>query len=124
MKLAVVGSRTFNDYEFLKKMLAFHPCDQIISGGAKGADTLAIRYAIEMGINYKEKEFLPNYKLHSRRAPLVRNQKIADACDELVAFWNGESRGTGHVVWLAKRAGKPVYTYWPQPLDILEGIGI
>jgi len=122
LKLAVVGSRDFNDYEFLKKMLDFHPCTRIISGGARGADTLAKRYAVERGISIKE--FLPNWDVHGKSAGYRRNEQIVKACDELVAFWDGISRGTKHSIDIAESAGKPIHAYWPPEIDITEGIGI
>lgn len=126
MKLAVVGSRTFTNYGFLKKMLGFHTCTQIISGGAKGADTLAKQYAGENGIPVKE--FLPNWERDGKAAGFIRNKQIVNACDELVAFWNSTSRGTKHSIDLAEAAGKPVYIYWPSnEIDeekLFEGIGI
>lgn len=128
MKLAIVGSRDFNDYEFLKKILDYHrtaqndPCTQIISGGARGADTLAKRYAAEHDIPIKE--FIPNWDVHGKSAGFLRNEQIVEACDELIVFWNGMSRGTKHSMTLAEEAGKPVYKYWPPEQDITEGIGI
>ncbi|MHA2279769.1 MAG: DUF2493 domain-containing protein [Promethearchaeota archaeon] len=122
MKLAVVGSRSFTNYDFLKKMLAFHECTQIISGGARGADRLAKQYAAECGIPIKE--FLPDWDTHGKAAGYIRNKQIVEACDELVAFWDEESRGTQHSINLANEASKPVYKYWPPPEDITEGIGI
>ena len=54
MKLAVVGSRTFNDYNLLKEHLdkihAITPITLIISGGAKGADKLAEKWAHQNNI--------------------------------------------------------------------------
>ena len=124
MKLAIVGSRSFSDYEFMKKILAFHSCTQIISGGAKGADTLAKQYAGENGISITE--FLPNWDRDGKAAGFIRNKQIVNACDELVAFWDGESRGTAHSIKLAEEAGKPIYKYWPTDSeeDLFEGIGI
>ena len=122
MKIAVVGSRDFDDYEFLKKILNYHPCTQIISGGARGADTLAKQYAIEHGIPIKE--FIPDWDTHGKSAGYLRNEQIVEACEELVAFWNGVSSGTMHSLRLAEDAGKPVYKYWPPEPDIMEGIGI
>ena len=122
MKLAVVGSRNFDDYEFLKKILNYHPCTQIISGGARGADSLAKRYATEHGIPIKE--FMPDWDVYGKSAGYIRNEKIVDTSDELVAFWNGISRGTKHSLTLAENAGKPVYKYWPPEPDLMEGIGI
>jgi hypothetical protein len=122
MKLAVVGSRSFIDYEFLKKMLAFHECTQIISGGARGADRLAKQYAAENGISIRE--FLPDWDTHGKSAGYLRNKQIVEACDELVAFWDGESRGTKYSITLAEEANKPVYKYWPPTEDITEGVGL
>lgn len=122
MKLAIVGSRDFNDYEFLKKIIDYHSCTQIISGGARGADRLAKRYAAEHGIPIKE--FLPDWDTHGKAAGYLRNEQIVETCDELVAFWDGESRGTKHSITLAEKASKPVYKYWPAEPDITEGVGI
>lgn len=122
MKLAIVGSRDFDDYEFLKRIINYHPCTQIISGGARGADTLAKRYATEHDIPIQE--FIPNWDAHGKSAGFLRNEQIVKACDELVAFWNKISRGTKHSIDLAEKAGKPVYKYWPPEQDITEGIGI
>lgn len=122
LALAVIGSRDFDDYEFLKKIIDYHPCTQIVSGGARGADTLAKRYAAEHCIPLKE--FLPNWDAHGKAAGFIRNKQIVEAVDELVAFWDGESRGTKHSIDLAEQAGKPVYKYWPPEPDITEGVGI
>lgn len=122
MKLAVVGSQSFDDYEYLKKMLQYHPCTMIVSGGAKGADTLAVKYAAEN--NIPKKEFLPNWNLDGKSAGAIRNKLIVDLCDELVAFWNKKSPGTRISIRFAEDANKPVYIYWPEPEDFMEGIGI
>ncbi len=121
MKLAVIGSRTFTDFKYLSKILQFHECTQIISGGARGADSLAKQYAAEKGISYIE--FLPDWDNQGRKAGIFRNIKIVDAADEIVAFWDGKSKGTAHSLELAEEAGKPVYKYWSEP-DITEGVGI
>ncbi len=122
MKLAIVGSRDFDDYEFLKKMIQYHPCTKIISGGARGADTLAKRYAVEHGIPLRE--FIPDWDTFGKSAGFRRNEQIVKACDELVVLWDGISRGTKHSLELAQDAGKPVYKYWPPEQDIMEGIGL
>lgn len=132
MKIAVVGSRDFDDYEFLKKILNYHlcqagqACTQIISGGARGADTLAKQYAVEHGLDIQE--FIPNWDVHGKSAGYLRNEQIVNACDELVAFCvmssDGISPGTKLSIELAEKAGKPVYKYLPPESDIMEGIGI
>jgi len=124
VKLAVVGSRNFTDYEFLKKILNSYSekITQIISGGAQGADNLAKQYAIKNGIAIKE--FIPNWDVYGKSAGYIRNEKFIKAADELIAFGDKISRETKHSIDLAEKYGKPVYTYWPPESDITEGIGI
>ncbi len=109
MKLAIVGSRTFNDYETLSYALKSHfssmRVDEIISGGASGADKLAAKFAKENGI--KLTEFLPDWDKHGRAAGFIRNEDIVGAGDFLVAFWDGVSRGTRNDLSIAKRLKKP-----------------
>lgn len=107
MKLAIVGSRGFSDFESLKNVIdAEKDVELIVSGGAKGADSLAERYASERGIPVKI--FLPDWDTHGKQAGFIRNQDIVRACDKLIAFWDGDSRGTSHSIHLARSLGKPV----------------
>ena len=104
MKLAIIGSRgiTINDLEkYLPKDV-----DEIVSGGAKGVDTAAAKFAKENGIVLTE--FLPDYKLYGRGAPLKRNEEIAEYADEALAFWDGASRGTAYSIELFKKLSKKV----------------
>ncbi len=104
MKIAVVGSRTvFPSDEELSKHLAF--ADEIVSGGAKGVDSCAAKYARGHGI--KLAEFLPEYERYHRSAPLVRNRQIVDYADQVIVFWNGVSRGSLFVINYAKQVKKP-----------------
>lgn len=112
VRLAVVGSRTFSDYEFMKSILQWYTIKEIISGGASGADSLAERYADENGI--PKKVFLPDWKRLGKGAGFARNEKIVAAADEVVAFWDGSSHGTRHTIEIAEKQSKPVATYWPQ----------
>lgn len=117
MKLAIVGSRDFNDYELVARIIGTHfyymvNCiemndDEIISGGARGADTLGKNYAKNCGLKYTE--FLPNWNELGKKAGFVRNQQIVDACDMVLAFWDGQSKGTKHTIDLARIAKKPTF---------------
>lgn len=106
MKLAVIGSRTFNDYERLKKEIdtMIGDIEIIITGGALGADALASRYARENGIS--EKLYLPNWQLFGKSAGMLRNTSIVDNCDYLMAFWDGKSKGTKDSIDKAEKQGK------------------
>lgn len=105
MKLAVIGSRNFNDYARLKEELRNIPgVSEIVSGGSKGADSLAAKYAQEQNLILTE--FLPDYRKYGRSAPHVRNSQIVDYCDKLIAFWDGKSPGTKSTIEKAKKSHK------------------
>lgn len=122
MKVAIIGSRSFNNQDLMFNTLDRLRRDQeelqnleaIISGGAKGADSLAKQYASSNKIPLKE--FLPEYKKYGKNAPLKRNLDIILYSDVVLAFWNGKSRGTLHAINTAKNSGKKtiVITY-PEP---------
>ncbi len=97
---------------------------EIVSGGARGADSLARRYAQLRGI--KLTEFLPDWKTLGRSAGILRNIKIIDSAERVVAFWNGTSRGTKHAISYAKAQKKPVKIVWPKDKfaeDFYEELG-
>ncbi len=106
----VVGSRTFNDYSLLRTklddILRNHKDIVIVSGGAEGADSLAERYAKEKG--YELKVFPANWNIYGRRAGYIRNVQMQAYISKagqkgIVAFWDGESKGTQHNFGLAKK---------------------
>lgn len=104
MKLAIVGSRTFNDYEFLKQTVNslsnIKSITHIVSGGANGADTLAEKYCLENELELII--FLPDWKKYGRSAGMIRNKDIINTCDIVIAFWDGKSRGTENSIKLAR----------------------
>lgn len=109
MKIAIIGSRetgNINFEELLKKHLLIFPTDIIISGGARGIDTLAAQYARKHGM--KLLEFRPDYATFGRGATFVRNRLIVDMADVVLAFWNGTSRGTKYTIEYAKKKYVPV----------------
>jgi len=113
IKLAVVGSQTFNDYALLCEVLNRFEIMEVISGGARGADALAERYAHER--NLPIKVFSADWDTHGRAAGPIRNRLIVAEADEIVAFWDGCSRGTQHTIGLARTTGKVVYVHGPTP---------
>ena len=104
MKVAVTGSRTIPHIP----LAAYLPPDttEIITGGAKGVDTAAEEYAKAHKIPVTV--FTPDYARYRRGAPLKRNEQIAQACELLLAFWDGKSRGTAHTIAQCRKRGKPV----------------
>lgn len=78
----------------------------VVSGGARGVDSVAVAAAKSRGL--KTVEHLPDYHSHAKMAPLVRNVLIVDDCDEVVAFPAPWSTGTWHAVTVARNKNKPV----------------
>lgn len=111
MKLAIVGSRTFNDFERLKEFIrdnmTISKLTTIVSGGAKGADKLAEDFAQKYDIPITI--FYPNWKKYGKVAGFIRNEKIIKNCDEVIALWDGASRGTKHSIELARKHDKKLY---------------
>ena len=108
MKLAIIGSRkcpVINIASYIEIMP-----DMIISGGAIGVDTLARQFAEQNNIPIIE--FLPEYPKYGRKAPLMRNIKIAENCDSVIAFWDGTSTGTKFTIDYAKKLRKPFKNVW------------
>ena len=110
MKTAIIGSRTFEDYELLTEKLGqIEGITQIISGGAKGADQLAERYAAENGIDIVVVK--PDWGAYGKAAGLRRNEVIIEKSDLVVIFWDGKSRGTKNSLDLAKKVRKRIKLY-------------
>lgn len=116
MKLAIIGSRGFEDYgHFVTVMLdwfgryeeagPYSVVTEVISGGAKGADSLGARWAKER--NIKLTEFIPDWNKHGRKAGILRNEDIVKAADFVLAFWDGASKGTANSLSIAKRLKRP-----------------
>ena len=105
MKVAIIGSRTFFDKsKLIQQMDNLQNISLIVSGGARGADTMGEQYARER--NIPTKIFLPDWERFGKSAGFKRNVQIIEAADMVVAFWDGKSAGTKHSIELAKRSGK------------------
>lgn len=102
MKVAIIGSRKLN-VENLQDYLPENT-DEIVSGGARGIDTCARNYALKNDL--KLTEFRPEYNKYGRGAPLKRNETIVNYADMVLAFWDGESRGTKFVINYCEKVGK------------------
>ncbi len=107
MRVAIIGSR-FEDEHLIDRIRDNLPpyTTEIVSGGAKGVDQAAAQIAKELGIPLRE--FLPDYEIYGKRAPLVRNDRIIEYADMVLAFWDGESHGTKYVIGECLKRGKRV----------------
>ncbi len=78
--------------------------DEIVTGGAKGADSVAIKFSKNK--NIKLTLFLPEYNIYKKGAPLKRNIQIADYSDFAFIFWDGNSKGTKYIIKCFKDKNK------------------
>jgi len=110
MKVIIAGGRNFNDYEklcqFCDKVLSKQTKVEIVSGTANGADKQGEKYARDKG--YPIKQFPADWNKYGKSAGYKRNAQMSDYADALIAFWDGNSKGTKHMIELAKRANLKV----------------
>lgn len=112
VKLAVIGSRGFSDYDFFREKLEYlikNLGEDItyVSGGCKsGGDALIKRYCDEN--QYELVEHLPDWDLHGKKAGFIRNQLIVDDATHLIAFWDNQSKGTLSSIKMAEKKRIPI----------------
>ena len=104
MKLLIVGSRGITDFDLSEYIPS--QTDLIISGGAKGVDTLAEAYADQHQIS--KLILRPKYHLYGKAAPIKRNEQMVDLADEVLIIWDGSSRGAQHTLNFAQKKNKPI----------------
>ena len=105
MKVIIAGSRTFNNNELLwnecEKAFSLLNKIEIVSGTAKGADQIGEWFA--EGNGYPIKRFPANWNKYGKSAGYKRNEEMARYADALIAFWDGKSKGTKHMIDLAQQ---------------------
>lgn len=112
-RVIIAGGREFGNYELLRERCDFFLQNKlnegqviIVSGHASGADALGERYAHEHGLQC---DIYPaDWKTHGRAAGPRRNAQMAAVADALIAFWDGQSRGTKNMIDTAKSKGLKV----------------
>ena len=109
-KVVIAGSRGFSNYKLLKETCNNTLREKkkthniiIISGHAKGADTLGEKYANDEGFDLEI--FPADWKKFGKSAGFRRNEQMAEFADGLIAFWDGESHGTKHMIDIAEEKG-------------------
>lgn len=113
MKIVVGGCRDFFDYStvsaHLDALLKTHdPNDTVtfLSGHCSGVDQLTEQYARERG--YSLLLFPAEWKRYGRAAGPMCNQAMVEKSDQVVAFWDGKSRGTKSLIQYAQKLQKPL----------------
>lgn len=112
-KVIIAGGRHFDNYQLLKEKCDYYLQNKlkeggvvIVSGHATGADALGERYAQERGLSIDAHP--ADWNQHGRAAGPIRNAEMAEVADALIAFWDGQSRGTANMINLAKSKGLKV----------------
>jgi len=107
MRVIIAGGRSFKDYNRLCSVCDYMLQNQedivIVSGTAMGADKLGERYAQERG--YRIVRFPAEWDKHGKAAGFIRNEEMAKYSNALIAFWDGNSKGTEHMINLAEKHG-------------------
>ena len=112
MKICVNGSRDFTGFlRLCDELDSLIPQEQrssvtLLSGGARGADILAEKWAKDRQVHVKR--FEAEWKGKGRAAGPIRNQEMINEADRLISFWDGKSRGTKDTIDRASAKGIPV----------------
>ncbi len=114
-RVVIAGSRDFPDYKTAKEYIDF--CISrirkeneiiIVSGGARGADTLGEQYAKENG--FKIEKYPAEWDIYGRSAGIKRNKIMVEVSDYVICFWDGQSKGTKSTIDFARQLNKPLKT--------------
>lgn len=113
--MAIVGSRHFSELGRVSDYVNALPRGaSIITGSASGVDAAATRTARAKGIPVQVLAASFDELADSSKSA-ARNQRLIDACDVLVAFWDGASKGTRNTVERALDSGKEVHVFFGAP---------
>lgn len=111
MRTIIAGSRNIKDYGLVESAIQAAPWNvtTVICGCAKGVDTVGAAWA---GQNDVPVEFFPaQWATHGRSAGMIRNQQMARAAEALIAIWDGNSPGTGHMIETARQMNLAVHVH-------------
>ena len=109
MKVIIAGGRDLTDYDVCLEGVknAGFDITEVVSGHARGADSLGERFAQEAGLPLKL--FPAEWDKHGRAAGPIRNNQMAAYADALIALWDGDSKGTRHMIQQAQKLGLKVH---------------
>ncbi|MCO6500258.1 MAG: DUF2493 domain-containing protein [Vicingus serpentipes] len=119
MKVIIAGGRDFNDWGYLRRACmdtlkhAISTMEYeivVISGKARGADTLGEKFAESQDMRVLS--FPANWETHGKKAGFIRNEQMAEEGDMLIAFWDGKSKGTKHMIDLALKHELETHVYF------------
>ena len=112
MKVIIAGSRDIINPK-LEIAIALYSCSfakqitEVVSGTARGIDQAGEHYAELAG--YKVKKFPANWNKYGKKAGYLRNVEMANYADALIAIWDGRSKGTEHMMNIAREKGLKLF---------------
>ena len=112
MKVIIAGSRELTSMALIEQAILDSGFDvtEVVCGDARGVDSLGAAWAEarEIPVTY----FPADWRSIMKKASgFVRNGKMADYADALVAVWDGKSRGTQHMLAVAKLRNLKIFLY-------------
>ena len=111
MKVIIAGSRDCNDYDLLCSVIEKSGIEitEVVSGGARGVDTMGEKWAEENNIPVIR--FPAEWDKHGKSAGFIRNSEMAKFADALIAIQINNSRGTAHMVEQMRKRNKEYVLY-------------
>jgi hypothetical protein len=109
VRTIIAGSRegfTYDDIHTKMEQVLLgdrFPVTCVFCGGARGVDTFGADYAKVMGIPVEY--HIASWEIYGKRAGFMRNEFMAANADALIAFWDGKSKGTKHMIDTAMKYG-------------------
>jgi hypothetical protein len=111
MKTIIAGSREIQDYASVLSAIesSQFAISEVVCGMARGVDSLGMRWAIENKKPYKA--FPADWNGLGKKAGYLRNVDMANYAEALIAVWDGKSRGTNHMIDIARAKSLKVFIY-------------
>jgi hypothetical protein len=115
MKVIICGGRSLDDYDLVKNVMnevaARIDINEVVCGEARGADWLGKKWAAECNIPVAS--FYADWNRYGRAAGAIRNEEMGNYADYVIAFWDGKSTGTKHMIHYMEQNNKhgEVYLY-------------
>lgn len=120
MKVIIAGSRDITDENLLLSAIeeSGFNITEVVSGNAKGVDLMGEMWAISK--NIPRKDFPADWAKHPYSGGFLRNGKMAEYADALIAVWDGVSCGTRHMISCAAQRKLPTYVYNLKERSLLD----
>lgn len=110
MKTIVAGSRGWDNSSYIFDILDLHnEITEIVCGESQGPDSYGRIWGENRSIPISS--FPAKWDKYGKSAGILRNIDMGDHADQLIAFWNGKSRGTKHMIDYMNKLNKKVTIY-------------